>query len=376
MRSLRSSLPKASCASIPLTFECVTALAFEVFARERVEFAVIEVGLGGRLDATNIHHPVGHRHHAHRFRPRKFPGPLLEAKSPVRKRASSNMECRLSALRTVPGSARNSACSRQRISNSPMIEPAQAFASTGAKTRRLYSCTVTEVATGTVFSLAPQLLGSFQLQNALNCGRRRPCAAGQDSQFRKRIYSAGSRSRWPGRLEKLQSQPGLYLDGAHNPSAARELAHFLQENFASRRKVILIYAAMRDKAVDEVAGLLFPLAAEVIFTQPNNPRAISAAQLAQMAGHHAAHFSVVHHAEAALDHALCNWARTTPFSSPARSTSSANSATPGTLVEPEFADALIESAHGQAAENFVQGPGGKPGKAGKAGDLASSPETP
>ena len=87
--------------------------------------------------------------------------------------------------------------------------------------------------------------------------------------------------------------------------AARELAHFLEENFANRR-VLLIYAAMRDKAVDEVAGLLFPLTAEVIFTEPSNPRAISANQLAQIAGHHAAHFLTIPNAEAALAHALAN----------------------------------------------------------------------
>ena len=61
---------------------------------------------------------------------------------------------------------------------------------------------------------------------------------------------------------------------------------------------------MRDKAVDEITGALFPHVAEVIFTQPNSPRAVSAAQLAEMAGHHAAHFTVVRDGEAALELAL------------------------------------------------------------------------
>ena len=95
----------------------------------------------------------------------------------------------------------------------------------------------------------------------------------------------------------------VYLDGAHNPGAARELAHFLEQNFANR-KIWLIYGALRDKAVDEVAGLLFPHAAEVIFTAPNTSRAVSAAQLAEIAGHHAAHFSVIPDAERAFEHAL------------------------------------------------------------------------
>jgi dihydrofolate synthase/folylpolyglutamate synthase len=110
-------------------------------------------------------------------------------------------------------------------------------------------------------------------------------------------------TEWPGRLERLQTRPDIYLDGAHNPGAARELAHFLQKNFADR-KVFLIYGAMRDKAVDEVAGLLFPHAHEVIFTQPGTPRAVSASQLAEIAGDHARQFSMIPNAEQALDSVL------------------------------------------------------------------------
>src|SRR5262249_3294646 len=114
---------------------------------------------------------------------------------------------------------------------------------------------------------------------------------------------------WPGRLEKIQSQPDIYLDGAHNPGAARELASFLKENFAGR-KIWLLYAAMRDKAVDEVAGLLFPHAAEVIFTEARISRAISAAQLAEMACDYAPHFSVIAEAEKAFEHTLSHAAPT------------------------------------------------------------------
>ncbi len=110
-------------------------------------------------------------------------------------------------------------------------------------------------------------------------------------------------AQWPGRIEKLQSSPDVYLDGAHNPGAARELARFMEENFAGR-KVYLIYAAMRDKAVDEVAGVLFPLAEEVIFTEARTPRAISAAQLEEIAGHHAARHSAIPDAEKAVQTAL------------------------------------------------------------------------
>ena len=97
----------------------------------------------------------------------------------------------------------------------------------------------------------------------------------------------------------------MYLDGAHNPSAARELATFLSQNFAGR-KLFLLYGALRDKAVDEIAGILFPSAAEVIITEPATSRAISAAVLADMTAHYAAQSAIIENPEQALEHALSN----------------------------------------------------------------------
>jgi dihydrofolate synthase/folylpolyglutamate synthase len=117
------------------------------------------------------------------------------------------------------------------------------------------------------------------------------------------ISQGVSAAVWPGRLEKVHSRPDIYLDGAHNPGAARELAAFWEQNFAGRR-IFVVYGALRDKAVDEIAGVLFPRAAEVIFTEPRTSRAISAAQLTEMAGHYAPHSATIADAEKALDYAL------------------------------------------------------------------------
>jgi dihydrofolate synthase/folylpolyglutamate synthase len=108
---------------------------------------------------------------------------------------------------------------------------------------------------------------------------------------------------WPGRIEKIQSSPDIYLDGAHNPSAARELAHFVEESLKGKR-IFLLYGALRDKAVDEVAGLLFPLAAEVVLTAPSTSRAISAAQLEEIAAHYADKSTTIADAEEAIEYAL------------------------------------------------------------------------
>jgi dihydrofolate synthase/folylpolyglutamate synthase len=142
------------------------------------------------------------------------------------------------------------------------------------------------------------------LQNALNAAAAARILQNRNYRITDENISGGiATTEWPGRLERLQTRPDVYLDGAHNPGAARELAQFLEENFAGR-KVYLIFGAMRDKALDEVTGMLFPHAHEVIFTQPGTPRAVSARQLAEMAGDHAKKFTVIEDAERALESAL------------------------------------------------------------------------
>jgi dihydrofolate synthase/folylpolyglutamate synthase len=287
----------------PTYFECVTAMAFEYFARQRVEFGVFEVGLGGRLDATNILTPVISVITRIDFDHENFLGHSL------REIAGEKAGILKPAIPVVMAEqqleARDVILARASELRCPVTETAAAFRIDREPMKNgCVSARVTEISTGWTIDLAPRLPGRFQLQNALNA-----VAAARLLQARRFRISdddialgiAGT--IWPGRIEKLQSNPDVYVDGAHNPSAARELATFLQENFAGR-KIYILYGALRDKAVDEVAGLLFPFAAEVIFTEPRTSRAISAAQLADIAAHHASQSSVIADAERALDYVL------------------------------------------------------------------------
>ena len=109
--------------------------------------------------------------------------------------------------------------------------------------------------------------------------------------------------QWPGRLERLSENPAVYLDGTHNPAGARELLGFWKENFAGRR-IILVYGAMRDKAVDEIAGLLFPHADAC-----DSHRAAPAPRdfrnlLAEMTAHLARHTTVSRDPYDALEQAI------------------------------------------------------------------------
>jgi len=287
----------------PTYFECVTAMAFECFASQRVEFGVFEVGLGGRLDATNILLPAVTIITRIDFDHENFLGHSL------REIASEKAGILKPGVPVVLAEqhpeAREVILARAAELGCPVIEPAQIFRldRESAHSGALHAH-VTEVSSGTSFELAPSLPGRFQLENALNA-----LAAARHLQSlgflisHQAITQGIASTTWPGRLEKLQSNPDVYLDGAHNPAAARELATFLEQNFAGR-KIWLLYGALRDKAVDEVAGQLFPHAREVIFTEPRTSRAVSAPRLAEIAAHHAASFTVLSSAEQALDLAL------------------------------------------------------------------------
>jgi dihydrofolate synthase / folylpolyglutamate synthase len=287
----------------PTYFECVTALALQVFARERVEFAVVEVGLGGRLDATNLLTPVVSVITRIDFDHENFLGHSLRE---IAGEKAGILKAGVPAVLApqLPEAGEVLRAKAEEL-QCPVVETDKAFRVIREEIQNgCVRAEVEERATGRRLAIALQLAGRFQLQNALNA-----VAAATVLQGRKYRISDGNiirgiaAAQWPGRIEKLQSSPDVYLDGAHNPGAARELARFMEENFAGRR-VYLIYAAMRDKAVDEVTGLLFAHAEEVIFTEATTPRAISAAQLEEIAGHHAARHSAIPDAGRAVQAAL------------------------------------------------------------------------
>jgi dihydrofolate synthase/folylpolyglutamate synthase len=287
----------------PTYFECVTAMAFEYFAHERVEFGVFEVGLGGRLDATNILSSVVTIITRIDFDHENFLGHSL--REIAGEKAGILKPGVPVVLAEQHPEAREAIVARAESLGSPVIEPAQIFRVEREPMQNgCVQARVIEVESGTIFEIVPSLPGRFQFQNALNAVAAARLLHKRGFQIPDDAITRGiANTVWPGRLEKIQSAPDIYFDGAHNPGAARELAHFLEQNFPGR-KIWLIYAALRDKAVDEVAGLVFPYAAEVIFTAPRTSRAVSATQLAEIAGHHAARFSVIPDAERAFEHAL------------------------------------------------------------------------
>lgn len=287
----------------PTYFECVTALAFEAFAQSKIQFAIFETGLGGRLDATNIISPVATIITRIDFDHENFLGHSL---TEIATEKAGILKPGVPAIVTAQHpEAQKVLLARARQIAAPIIDTSSAYQLEILSSHKgCFVARATEVSTGWTVSLAPRLPGRFQLQNALNAVAAARLL--QNSGYAipdHAILDGIAAAQWPGRIEKIHASPDIYLDGAHNPGAARELAQFLAENFANR-KILMLFGALRDKSVDEVAGLLFPHAAEVIFTEARTSRAISAPQLAEILGHHAAKFSVIPSAEQALDAAL------------------------------------------------------------------------
>ena len=287
----------------PTFFEIATALAFEYFAKVNVEIAVFEVGLGGRLDATNILAPEVSVITRVDFDHENFLGHALK------EIAGEKAGIIKPRVPLVLAKQRHDVCEvmlkRAAELGAPVFEAEKEFrAEQIALKDGCVRARVIDIKSGAQFKVAPKLPGRFQLKNAVNAIAVARILTDRGARITDAAIEQGiANAVWPGRMEKLQSNPDVYLDGAHNPSAARELANFLSENFAGRR-VTLLFAAMRDKAVDEIAGTLFPLASEVVFTQAKISRSISAAQLAEIAGDYAAHYRTISNAAEALDTAL------------------------------------------------------------------------
>jgi len=124
------------------------------------------------------------------------------------------------------------------------------------------------------------LAGAHQVENAVTAAVALarlgvPAAA---------IEAGIARTEWPGRLERVTESPEIILDGAHNPAGARALAAYIQR-FYSGRPVRLIYGAMRDKAIEEISGILFPRAQQVIVTAPRQARALSPEAIHRISDH-------------------------------------------------------------------------------------------
>jgi dihydrofolate synthase/folylpolyglutamate synthase len=301
-------LASGALAAHPTYFECVTAMAFDFFARAQTEIAIIEVGLGGRLDSTNVILPEVAVITQIDFDHENFLGHSIEEIA-AEKAGIIKPGARVVSAADNPA-AREVIRRRAAEQRAQLVEIDEAcrvsHVSAEEGRYRFQMALADELGPPSTqeMEIALPLAGRFQVRNAVTAIVAARLLALRGFAISDKAIVRGIESvRWPGRLERLQEKPAVYLDGSHNPAGAREVLAFWRDHLAGRR-IHLIYGAMRDKAIDEVAGLLFPRATTVILTQSPQPRSLSAEALAEMTSHLAGALEVIREPAAALDRAL------------------------------------------------------------------------
>ncbi len=302
-QAIEELLAAGRLAAHPTFFECVTAIAFVHFAGAGVEYAVCETGMGGRLDATNILLPevavitqidLDHENYlGHSIEE------IAAEKAGIIKPGARVVSAAEHLIARVVIRRR---CAEQ---SAFLVEIENAFYLEDVTAKDgCFSFTAISYDTSVRIPIALRLAGRFQVRNALTALATARMLAERGAPIDDQAISRGfAAATWPGRLERISERPDIYVDGTHNPAGAREIAVFW-EQFLPGRKIYLIYGAMRDKAVDEIAGLLFSRAATVILTAPAQSRSISAPLLAEMTAHHARRAEVVPDPAKALARAL------------------------------------------------------------------------
>ncbi len=274
----------------PSFFEMLTAMAFEFFARRKVDIAVLEVGMGGRLDATNVIEPRVSVITDISLDHQKFLGntvtEIAGEKAGIMRRGG--------VVVTLPQQPQANDVIGNRILELearavnavpyvPPVSPASSQYLSLSSTKTLVSRYPLQVMGEQILVETP-LLGRHQLRNVALA-----IAAAEELGRQGFSITAGSiaqgirETRWPGRFQiVVASDTEFVLDVAHNPAGAWALRSSLSAGYPNS-PLTFIFGAMRDKAIGEMAEILFPLADRVIVTRADNPRSATAAEIREAA---------------------------------------------------------------------------------------------
>jgi dihydrofolate synthase/folylpolyglutamate synthase len=288
----------------PSFFEMMTAIAFEHFAREQVEIAVLEVGMGGRLDATNVVEPrisvitdisldhqkflgntVGEIAHEKVGIIRAGGVVVTLPQQPEANDVIGNTILELgargvSAVPYVPPVSPGSGDYLVKVTSGGEASPASSRED--AKSY-IYRYPLQVMKHQIVVETA--LVGRHQLRNvALAIAAAEELSKQGFAGITPQTMERGIReTRWPGRFEVMTARPGwpeIVLDVAHNPAGAWALRSALSERYGDR-PLLFVFGAMRDKAISEMTEILFPLAERVIATRAENPRSATPEEIQQ-----------------------------------------------------------------------------------------------
>ncbi len=255
----------------PTFFEFTTAMAFLYFAQQRVDVAVVEVGMGGRFDATNVLKPlvsvitnVDYDHEA-------FLGDtitkiaaekagIIKPHTPIVSAAS-----RPEAIQVIAETCQRQSAPLIQLGREVWVDGRSAddFDYHGQKMiLRNLSC---------------PLLGHHQVVNAGTALAAVEQLAGMEMRLSEKSIRGGLQSvRWEGRLEVVKREPLVLLDGAHNPAGAKVLGNFLAEMKQVRKgRLLLLVGILADKNISGILKEIAPFSDEVILTRPDYSGAAS-----------------------------------------------------------------------------------------------------
>jgi len=293
----------------PSFFEMMTAIAFCYFAERKVDIAVLEVGMGGRLDATNVVEPLVSVIADVSLDHQKFLGNTVgeiarEKAGIIRPGGVVVTLPQQPEANDVIGNTILDLDARgvSAVQYVPSVSPASAHYLVSTETQRPLTAEFAETAVenaekilyryplqimGKEILVESRLVGRHQLRNvalaiaaAEELGKKGLTGITAES-----IERGIQETRWPGRFQVIPARngwPEIVFDVAHNPAGAWALRSALSERY-SDRPLIFVFGAMRDKAISEMTEILFPLAQGVIATRPENPRAASPEEIVQAA---------------------------------------------------------------------------------------------
>ena len=281
VRSVQAA--EKSVGHLPTYFEALTATAFQIFANQKVDLAVLEVGLGGRLDATNSCEPVLSLITEVGLEHREFLGHSLESiareKAGILRSGGSAVAWseRSDVCRTLREKAVELAA---RLLVGPEVATVSVVDESGWEGQQIELQTPAGL-----YRLGIALLGRHQANNLALAvlGAEELARQGWEGFDRTAIVSGTAACRWPGRLERVATPDGVsvLLDAAHNPDAAVALREFLDQRGDAYD---LLFGALADKEVKRVLRPLAHRARRVVLTAAASPRAVAPEDLKARVG--------------------------------------------------------------------------------------------
>lgn len=282
----------------PTFFEVNTAMALAEFARQKVDWAVIETGMGGRLDATNVIRPalsvITNISLEHKMYLGGTVAKIAAEKAGIVKERIPVVTGvkQPSALRVVEAAA--------KAAHAPVYLLGRDFSYRRNRTEGTFDYRGLDA---TMRGLRTGLAGDFQTVNATlvcaACEALRRSGVGIEEEHIRRGLAE---NRWPGRLEKAGDRPMILLDGAHNLAAARALASYMKDDLAGR-SITLVCGILDDKPFEKILADLCKTAVRVILTRARIDRALPPEKLAPVARRFVSDVTLIEDVAGAVAHA-------------------------------------------------------------------------